>query len=141
MKNRVVSFVLALLLMTTVLSFNVFAKDSTTAKAKVNYRLALKVSQSSLDNSIPGIVEGTIYNVVVLKKYCPDADYSNIIDKLNKISQEYPVTSIRYKAHLASMYLTMGNGIEVRPRKDVFEHEYLFKQIADQLETKLLVSN
>ncbi len=141
MKKRILNFVLAISLAVTVFSVGIFAKDSTAAKAKLFYQRALEISQSSLENKIPGIVEGSIYNVVLLKKYYPNADYSNVIDELNKIAESYPVTSIRYKAHLASMYLTMGNGIEVSPKKDTYEHEYIFKQIADQLESKLLVAN
>jgi len=141
MKKRIVDFVLVFSLAVTVFSVNVFAKDSTSAKTKVDYQKALEIFQSSLENKIPGIVEGSIYNVILLKNYYPNADYSNVIDKLNKISEEYPVASIRYKAHLASMYLSMSNGIEVHPQRNVYTHEYLFKQIADQLETKLLVAN
>ena len=141
MKTRIMNFVLVFSLAITIFSANIFAKDRTASKVKVNYKQALKIFQSSLENDIPGIVEGSIYNVVLLKNYYPNADYSNIIDKLNKIAEDYPVASIRYKAHLASMYLTMGNGIEVSPKKNVYDHEYLFKQIADQLETKLLVAN
>lgn len=141
MKIRVLNLAVVFSLAVTVFSLNVFAKDSTSSKAQVNYQRALEVFQSSLDNDIPGIVEGSIYNVILLKNYYPNADYSNVIDKLNKISEEYPVPSIRYKAHLASMYLTMSSGIEIHPKRNVLDHEYLFKQIADQLESKLLVAN
>ncbi len=141
MRKRILNFVLIFSLAVTAFSANIFAKDSTETKAKINYQRALEIFRSSLESRIPGIVEGSIYNVVLLKKYYPNADYSNVIDELNKIAEDYPVASIRYKAHLATMYLTMSNGIEVEPRRNVYEHEYLFKQIADQLESKLLVSN
>ncbi len=101
---------------------------------------AMKVIPSSLDSNIPGIIESTIYNVIVVKKYYPSADFDNIIDKLNEIEKENPSPSIRFKAHLASIYLTFGNIIDVKPKHNVFEHDYIYRQIANQLEKKLLVS-
>ncbi len=141
MKKRILNFVLVFSLAVTVFSADILAKDSTVTKTKVNYQRALEIFQSSLENKIPGIVEGSIYNVILLKNYYPKADYSNVIEELNKIAENYPVASVRYKAHLAVMYLTMNNGIELSPKQNVYEHEYIFKQIADQLESKLLVSN
>lgn len=141
MRIMILNFLLVVLITAIVFTADVFAKDSTAAKSKIDYQRIIKISQSSLENDVPGIVEGSIYNVILLKKYYPNADYSEIIEKLNKISDSFPVASIKYKAHLASMYLTMSNGIDIHPLSNVYDHEYLFKQIAEQLETKLLVAN
>jgi hypothetical protein len=101
---------------------------------------AFKIIPASLESEIPGIVESTIYNAVVAKKYFPSGDYSRIINKLNEIGENNPDPSIRYKAHLASIYLNFNGIIDVKVKHNVFDHEYIFRQIADQLESQLLVS-
>lgn len=118
-------------------SANAFAQDPDwTARAKKAY----EVCSSSLNSDIPGIVESSIYNAILIKKYYPGANYSSIISKLNRIAEDNADPSIRFKAHLASIYLTFTDGISIKPKHDTFDHEYLFRQIADQLESKLLVS-
>lgn len=114
---------------------NVKAVDET-----VMAQRAFKIIPASLESDIPGIVESTIYNTVVTKKYFPGGDYSGIISKLNEIGEKSPDPSIRYKAHLASIYLNFSGMIDVKVKHNVFDHEYIFRQIADQLENQLLVS-
>jgi hypothetical protein len=102
---------------------------------------AFKVCPASLNSDIPGIVESTIYNIVLIKKYYPNANYSPIVEKLNEIAEENPNLSIRFKAHLASIYLGFSEGINIQPEFNTYDHEYLFREITDQLESKLLVSS
>lgn len=92
-------------------------------------------------SDIPGIIEATLYAVVECKNRFPDLDYSRLLNAVNKVSQESDDISIGYKAHLASMYLTHSLEIQIAPVQDPDDHEYLFKQIADQLEKKTLVIN
>ncbi len=101
----------------------------------------LKVFPVYLNSDYEGIVESTIYNIVVMKSYFPNANYKDLIDKLNDVAQDNSNPSIRYKAHLASMYLTFGNNIKVVSAEAGYDHEKVFRQIADQLEKELLVSN
>lgn len=101
----------------------------------------LKVFPVYLKSDYQGIVESTIYNIVVLKSYFPNANYKDMADALNEVALNNANPSIRYKAHLASMYLTIGNNLKVVSVKSGFDHEKVFRQIADQLEKELLVSN
>jgi len=78
--------------------------------------------------------------VILLKKYYPSANYSDIIDKLNEIAEKNIDPSIRFKAHLASIYLNFYDIIDIRPKFD-FDHEYIYKQITGQLENNLVVYN
>jgi hypothetical protein len=117
------------------------AKPNDTDKTKVKYDRAISMFESSLTSDIPGIVESTIYNVVLCDKFYPAGDYSKIENLLDKVARENDDPAIKYKAHLASMYLNGGTKIDVTPVSNTFDHEYLFRQIADQLEKKLLVSN
>ena len=86
----------------------------------------------------PEIVEGSLYDVVECKNLYPDLDYSQLLETIIRISKETDNPAIAYKAYLVSMYLLHSSEIHVKPVPGAETHDYLFKQIADQLETKLL---
>lgn len=94
---------------------------------------------ASLDSKIPGIVESTIYNLITEKRYYPSADYSEMIDKLNRIAEENSDPSLRAKAHLAIIYLSTSSLINVEPDFNSYDHNYIYKQITEQLENNVLV--
>lgn len=120
----------------TLLSGSSFAEEKQAPKKTVVER-AFQVFPKSLDSDYQGIVESTIYNVILLKKYYPNENYSVFVKKLNEIAEENTDPAIRYKAHLASTYLTFSDMIQVEPKNHSFDREYLFKQITDQLENKV----
>ena len=126
-------------------SFNLYGQnDEMPTPKQTILEKAYKVCPLSLESNIQGIVESSIYNVILLKKYYPAADYSWIIDKLNEISEKNTDPTIRFKAHLASTYLSFSSLINVQPKSHEmyeFDSEYIYKQITDQLENKLFVSN
>lgn len=137
------SLMLVVFYSVVVFSSNSYAHGNKVTKAAKEESLAVKAYEmipTSLDSDIPGIVESTIYNAICVKKYYPSADYRMIIDKLNDISNSYSEPSIRVKAHLASIYLSCSDIINVEPKHNTFDHEYIYKQITKQLENKLLVS-
>lgn len=135
--NKAVVVVLALL----TLSISVFAQPNKARYSDKVLEQGLKVFPTSLQSDYQGIVESTIYNVVLLKNYFPNANYKTIVDELNSVAQGNDNPVIRYKAHLASMYLTYGSNIEITPTESGYDPEKIFRQIAEQLEKKLLVSN
>jgi hypothetical protein len=108
---------------------------------KVKQEKIIQNFTSSMKSSYPGIVEGTIYNIVIFKKYYPELDFSAVLPLLNESAQNSEDASLRFKAHLASMYLTNEPGVEITPVSRPSDHEYIFRQIAEQLEKKFLVSN
>ena len=128
-----------------VFSFSTYGQNDDMSAPKNSILVkAYKMCPASLDSDVQGIVESSIYNIILLKKFYPSADYSDIIDKLNEISEKNVNPSIRFKAHLASMYLSFSNLINVQPKKFQkyeFDPEYIYKQITNQLESKLFVSN
>ncbi len=138
--KRTGKFILVVFSMMTIFSTYISAQDSKFVPKESVVERAFNTCPPSLDSDIPGIVESTIYNIICIKKFYPQANYSDIISKLNNIAEKNSDPSIRFKAHLASTYLTLGDMIEVKPEAGKFEHEYIFKQITEQLENKLLVS-
>ena len=91
------------------------AQDSEFVPKQSVVKRAFDTCPSSLDSEIPGIVESTIYNIICIKKFYPKPNYSEIISKLNDISENNLDPSIRLKAHLASIDLTTNNIIDVKP--------------------------
>ena len=133
--SKVLVIVFSLLTLGTV-----FAQPAQSRYSDKVLKQGLKVFPVYLKSDYQGIVESTIYNIVVLKSYFPNADYKSLINKLNDVAEDNSNPAIRYKAHLASMYLTLGNNIKVVSAETVNDHEKVFRQIADQLERELLVS-
>jgi chemotaxis response regulator CheB len=94
-----------------------------------------------LQSEIPGIVESTIYTVVLYKNRFPDLDYSRLQSGLDEVARDNGDVAISYKARLASTYLTYSTNIQITPVSPALDHEYLFRQIAEQLEQKLLAAH
>jgi hypothetical protein len=138
--KKIISTLTVLLFSIIVLSTNSFAQPTADHLNPKVLKLGLRVIPVNLDSQIPGIIESSIYDVVLLKYYFPNQDFSNIVDKLNDIAKGNSNPSIRYKAQLASTYLNDTNTIQIIPNTQTYEHDYLFRQIAEQLTNKLLVS-
>jgi hypothetical protein len=122
-------------------SIRIDAQPNYSEKGRPDIEKALKIFPESLKSNVPGIVESTIYNIVVYKKYFPEKNYDRILSVLNTVARENENPAIRYKAYLAEMYLNASSKIEVKPVTPASEHEYIFIQIADQLEKRLLVAD
>ena len=60
---------------------------------------------TNLNSTIPGVVESTIENVMVLKLHNPEKDYSQIIQKLDELNLGNDSKIIRVKAFIAANYL------------------------------------
>jgi hypothetical protein len=132
---------LVLVVLLTITSFSAGkAEDKESIRRQSAAKTAFAMCLPSLKSNIQGIVESTIYNVVLVKKYYPSADYTSIVERLNEIADENMDPTIRFKAHLASIYLSFSEMIDVQPKFHTFEREYIFRQITEQLENKLLAS-
>jgi hypothetical protein len=130
-----------LVVATLVFVASAFAQPGTVERQQHFQALTMKNFRYALKSDIQGVVEGTIFDVVVYKKYYPELDYSGILDRLNDLAVEGKAPLVRYKAHLASMYLTSGEQINIVPAKDTWDQDAVFRQIAEQLEKNLLSSD
>jgi hypothetical protein len=90
------------------------------------------------DKEYPGVVEGTLYNIVECKNKFPELDYSDLLDPVSTLAKDNNDLVIGYKAYLTGLYLAHSSNFHVSPVSGAESHEYLFKQIADQLEEKLV---
>ena len=114
----------------------------TSLKAETyNHQRNFKEFDYSLQSEIPGIVESTIYTVIEYKNSFPELNYARLGNELDEVARENKDVAISYKARLASMYLTYSSNIQITPVSPALDHEYLFRQIAEQLEKKLLAAH
>jgi len=137
LKTRVVFLVVA----TLAFGVSAIAQPGTAERRGRLLALTMKNFQYSLGSEYTGVVEGTIYDIVLYKKYHPELDYNAIVDRLNDLAVSGKSPQIRYKAHLASMYFSGTEQISVIPSQDPLDQDAIFRQIADQLEKSLLSSN
>lgn len=131
---------------TTLAAILVFAFTATSQTSEFegrtySHQRNFKEFQYSLESDIPGIVESTIYTVVEYKNLFRDLDYSRLQSELDQVARDNKDVAISYKARLASMYLTYSANIQITPVSPALDHEYLFRQIAEQLEQKLLAAH
>jgi hypothetical protein len=131
----------AIVLILLAFSIRIDAQPNYSEKNRPDLEKALQIFPASLKSDVPGIVESTIYNVVVYKKYFPEKDYAKIVNVLNSVARENEDPAIRYKAYLAEMYLNSNAKVDIKPESPAQDHEYIFIQIADQLEKNLLVAD
>jgi hypothetical protein len=124
-----------------IFAFTGSAQTNGTESRSLNHERTFKVFETSLQSDIPGIVESTIYTVVLYKNRFPDLDYSRLGNELDEVARDNKDVAISYKARLASMYLTYSSNIQITPVSPAVDHEYLFRQIAEQLEQKLLAAH
>lgn len=115
------------------------AQGNKPEKYKFNEKRTFEALEMCLHkNDIPGFVESALYTVAECRNRYPNLDYSGILKSVNEVEQDNSSPSMRYKAYLVGMYLTHGSDMRITTVSDPTNHEYLFKQIAEQLEQKYL---
>ena len=121
------------------IAFSANAQESHPAKEAFIKKYSLEMFGISLQaKEYPGVVEGTLYNIIECKNLFPEVDYSDLVAPINKLAEEPNDLIIGYKASLVGLYLAHSSEFHITPMRGAQDHEYLFKQIADQLEQKLV---
>ena len=139
MKNRIKNIAATAMLALVIVS-GVATRLEAGEKISVSQENILRNFKYSLEwKEYPGVVEGTIYNIVVCKNRFPELDYASLADELNHIAEENVNPAISYKAHLAYMYLNNSSAIELTP--GVTSPNDIFKEISEKLEQKFLASH
>ncbi len=139
MKNRIINTAATALLALVIVS-GAAVRLEAGEKISVNQENLLRNFKYSLEwKEYPGIVEGTIYNVVVCKNRYPELVYAYLADVLKRLAEENANPAIGYKAHLAYMYLNNSSAIELTP--GITSPNDVFKEISEKLEQKFLASH
>ncbi len=134
-------FVVAMVLFVAA-TFQATAQEIRVKYEPVRFQKILdKALVPALESKIPGIVEGSLYNIVLCRKYFSKLDYTTTVEKLKWLIAENKSSSLNYKTHLALLYLTDADNINITPKSDPETHDYLFRQLSKEFEEKMLVSN
>jgi hypothetical protein len=106
------------------------AQSYKVAKASVpNYYKAL-----NSDNH--GMVESAIENLVKLKLFAPDLDYSKVAEKLDQLTEDGQTIQIKYKAFVANLYLESPEKFNWISSEDKDKQAKLFDTMFAQLEIR-----
>jgi hypothetical protein len=136
-KNLAAAIALALIIIS-----GAAAQPESAERKGMKPELVMKNFESSLQwNDFPDIVESTVYNIVIYKNRFPGLDYSDLAESLQRVAEESKDLAISYKAQLAYIYLNNSSKIDLTIEQTLPSHEYVFKQISEQLEQKLLASH
>ena len=85
-----------------------------------------------------GIVESSIYHVLILYINCPEKDYSLIKAQLNKLAIDGPTEIICYKAYLAGKYLNNQELVDKIVKYNYQDQEQFFTLLSENLNGYLL---
>lgn len=85
-----------------------------------------------------GIVESSIYHVLILYINFPEKDYSLIKAQLNKLAIDGPTKIICYKAYLAGKYLNNQELIDKIAKCNYQDQEQFFTLLSENLNGYLL---
>jgi hypothetical protein len=99
----------------------------------------LEAYHSSLNSDASTVVESAIYNIIVLKNYYPNKDYSDVIKSLKKLVNDGNTAKLRYIAQLASLYFEYPElfmGIEFE--KSTQNPDFYFREMSDLVVKKSL---
>ena len=105
-----------------------------------------KMSIQSMDSDMNSLVESVIFNMVAFKVYRPDWDFDEILTKLNDLSLNGNSVTIRYKAQLASLFIShysMFDSVIANNTAEFFKlgSAEFFKLVADRFQHEMVAVN
>ena len=100
-------------------------------RASENYTIAL-------EHDVQPVVESAIFNIMALKSYYPDYNYSQLTKTLEKLIEQSPNETIRYKAFLALTYFKNRQWFPQYQFLGEINQEQIFKDISERINQKLL---
>ena len=135
MKN-ITKVLIAVILLTVAIN----AGDKTHEYKKEYLQRAEQNSLATMNGEMNALVESAIYNMILFKSYVPNWQFDEILEKLNELSIDGKTASIRYKAQLASIFITYPQ-LFVDVKTSGENASDLFKVIANRIETNVLAAN
>lgn len=118
-------------------------KDST-QEMSLNLDRVEKNYLHALQSSNEGVVESTIYNILMLKLKFPNREIGEIKDELKQLAMEGNEQSVRYKAYIAMNFIGevqwLSQYKEVAFLLESSDQEQLFRILADELKKGYLTS-
>ena len=143
MKNLVIHFILTFLILTSSL---VISQSSLPDTKKME--IALDNCVMALNSGVSGMVESTLFMIMVCKEKYPELDYNKILNELAKLSVEGETPVIRQKAFICKTYLENSDWFEnLSFQKEENQDEYIyfedeyFRKINERIQNKIFALN
>jgi len=141
MAAKTIKFMAVAALLIFGVASSAMAHPDSAEKTGLSQDLVLTNFEHSLRmEEFPGIVESTIYNVVVFKSRFPQLDYAKVATMLQRVAKENRDASLTYKAELACLYLNLNGGFDLNTESGSSDHSQIFKQLSDHLAQKFLAA-
>lgn len=102
---------------------------------------AEKNSIQTMNSELNSLVESVIFNMLIFKDNFPNWEYQNIVKKLNELAVNGRTVSIRYKAQLASMFISNPELFEDMEIVQKDNPNKYFLEIASRVERNFVASN
>ena len=99
-------------------------------------KAALPNYYKAINSDNHGVIESAIENLVKLKLYAPDLDYSKVAEKLGQLTEDGQTIQIKYKAFVANLYLESPEKFNWLSSEDKDEQAKLFDTMFAQLEIR-----
>ena len=99
-------------------------------------KAALPNYYKAINSDNHGVIESAIENLVKLKLYAPDLDYSKVAEKLDQLTEDGQTIQIKYKAFVANLYLESPEKFNWLSSEDKDEQAKLFDTMFAQLEIR-----
>lgn len=96
---------------------------------------------NNLDSDINGVVESTLFGIMLIKKEYPAFDYNELRETVYDLSAAGRTPEIRVKAQLCAMYLDFTNwfnDVEFTEKENPSKY---FAQISERVQSNLLTAN
>lgn len=101
-------------------------------------KLYIEQAKMNLESEYQSIVESSIYTVIAFTKKYPNENYSEIVEKLNKLAFESDNTVVSSKAYAASLMIKNQADFNIDIIKYKKNPDAFFKILFDSLKTKLV---
>ena len=143
MKNLIIHFIFTFLILTSTLAI---PQSSSPENKKME--IALDNCVVALNSGVNGMVESTLFMIMVCKEKYPDLDYKKIIVELARLSVEGETPAIRQKAFICKTYLEnldWFENIHFQKAENQDEHIYFedeyFRKINERIQNKIFALN
>jgi hypothetical protein len=113
----------------------------------VSFNSGIAQSQKIAERALPnyykaltsdnhGMIESAIENLVKLKLYAPDLDFSDVVKKMDRLTEDGQTVQIKYKAFVANLYLENPEKFNWLSSENKDEQAKLFDTMFAQLENR-----
>ncbi len=96
---------------------------------------------NAMNNSLPAVVESSLFVTLELKDRYPQENYAKILERLEDLSKNGSTLAIRYKAGLAAIYFNFYDQFKDIKISDKENQDQYFRLITSRIQNNYFVLN